>query len=373
MKYLRYINLFLVACLGWVEASASDAAVARQTEPTVVESATCSVCEDLLALTRKRHEVSAWESWLFQGDVWAAGYDGFGLGGVGMSLGRMVAEDQWMALHAGGAHGIGQLGWANVGLSWRQALSSQRWWGVNVFYDLLSTEGGSQYGQVGVGLEYGWRRWTLRGNAYLPVHGNMDDTDMSAGGVCAAWRGLDAEVQYDLFSKPRWIDGHLAAGLFVGETPVDNQSAAGARVRAHFSFGDHFYLQGEWRQNGHEIGLEWRMVAGLRFAFGKRQSAAAKPVHASASHAQAMCSAKNPQPVTSAKQVHAVQAMSSAKSAKSVQPLSVAKAPQPVFAPPPLAPTLLPAGMFQPVQRTPWPFVRRGGEPCECIEGDLEF
>ncbi len=373
MNYLTNVKYLLAFALLFGVASAAEnttAAAAPSTpssapDHSVVSAASGCFCEGWLGdLTRRNEEASAWESWVFQGDLWAAGYDGYGLGGAGVSAGHMISDTQLLGLHAGISHGIGQLGMVNAGLSWRKAFSSQSWVGANVFYDFLSTVGGSNYGQIGVGLEYGWRRWTLRGNGYLPIHANLDDTDAVAGGVTSVWRGLDTELQYELFTQPRWIDGHLAAGFYWGQTPVNDQSASGLRLRGQLNFGQHVYVQGEWRQNGHEIGLEWRLLAGLRFSIGKRRVQAPAPLRVTQA-AVAMSSAKAP---------HSVQPMASAKSAKAVQPLTSAKAPKPLFAPPPLAPTLLPAGMFQPVQRTPWPFVRRGGEaPCECIEGDLEF
>jgi hypothetical protein len=380
IKFLAY-SILATLFLTITPLSAGHAACDLQPGLTLRDSVVCGGCDDLIyTLFSKYQETSPWDSWQFQGDFWAGGNDGFGLGGIGLGMGRMIGKTQWLSINLGAAHGIGQLGWTSAGVSWRQALSSQSWWGANVFYDLLSNKSGSDYGQIGLGLEHGWRRWTLRANAYLPVTGNMNEEDGGQRGVSSAWRGLDSELQYAFFRKPRWIDGQVAAGFFWGETPLNNQKTSGAKLRANISFGKHVYVQGEWRQNGHQIGLEWRVFAGLRFTFGGRPAGAVQPVipgvlrNIAVSDVQrplqasVSTSAKevvNVQPTASAKAVVNVGPTESAKSAKSVLPVAPAK--------PTLAPTLLPAGMFQPVQRTLWPIIRPN-RLCDCLSsGGLEF
>lgn len=348
MTRLRLTTCLLAFNLALLQGQASAAPASS----TVKAAASGGVLDDMVqALTREYEGDTGWESWVFQADAFAAGYNGNGLGGANATVGRMIGERQWLGVHAGFARGSGELGWLTLGVSWRQALSAQTWWGANVFYDFLSTEQGSDYGQFGVGLEYGWRRWTLRGNAYLPTNASLNKGDDPDGvtGVSGVWRGLDAEVQYALFSQPRWIDGHVAAGFFWGESPASENSAAGLKLRSLLTFGDHVYVTGEWRQNGATMGLEWRLQAGVRVEFGQRRSApSSAPLHLAAARGMskkapvvAARGSKNPSPVGPAPHVDAPS-----------QPLS---------------PTLLPGGMFQPVQRTVWPFAR-GKDECECRE-----
>lgn len=263
-----------------------------------------------------------------------------------------------------------ELAMISAGLGTRFLLTDDRTMvGVNAFYDGLQDESGFSYSQLGLGLEVARGPWTLRGNYYLPV-GDTDritknkkrwteKTTAGDGGVTKtqftelnifgefAMRGWDAELALQLIDRPGRVSALVAAGYYsMWEGDNDTQ---GVKLRAEAQLGRYFVMGAEWRQNGSDIGQEWRVEAGLRFALGRVDEAAA-----SAAEQNAAVRAR----AADAKAVYLVNG--GGKGVRQVNPAPAMPAAHPVGAVPFAG---APSIFFGPVHRSPWPtVVNRGTE-----------
>jgi hypothetical protein len=291
----------------------------------------------------------------------------------------------------------------SAGLGLRRLLANgQTVIGVNAFYDALEDDTGFSYSQLGLGVDVSHGRWFMDANGYLPVGDDAEHSSQtrtvtrreghqgageSAGNErhryletvdieTIAMRGWDVEAGVELFKQPKVLQALLAVGYYRswdGDYDVD-----GVKIRGEIQVGRHVRLGVERRQNGGDIGQEWRVGVSLQYALGRvSQPAAAAPLPMSFS-APVPLDGKSVVPVLSGK---------SAKSVQPVQPDGKSVAPLFEAAPPVVFP---PDRFFAPVYRTPWPtvltrrtlnlkminepppintYINTIAPPCDCISG----
>lgn len=259
-----------------------------------------------------------------------------------------------------------ELAMISAGLGGRVLLPDDRTMvGLNAFYDGLQDESGFSYSQLGLGLEVARGPWTLRGNYYLPV-GDTDritknkkrwtEKTRSDDGMTTtqftelnifgefAMRGWDAELALQLIDTPGCVSALVAAGYYsMWEGDDDTQ---GVKLRAEARLGRYLVMGAEWRQNGNDIGQEWRVEAGLRFALGSVNGDAFSAEQNAAVRARA----------ADAKAVYLVNA--GGKDVREVNPALAMPVVHPVEAVPFAG---APGIFFGPVHRSPWPTVLNRG------------
>jgi len=330
--------------------------------------------------------------------------DGQGMGGLSGHANYGLGPRTLAFAEVSVAKGDANFAMLSAGLGLRRLLSNgQTVIGVNTFYDALEDETGFSYSQLGLGLEVSHGRWVMNANGYLPVgdraeHSShtrtvtQDEGHQGAGESAGneqsryletvdmetiAMRGWDVETGMELFKYPKFLQALLSVGYYCfwdGGYDVD-----GVKIRSDVQLGRHVRVGAEWRQNGGDIGQEWRVGVRFTYLLGGVPSPAATAPLPMLAIAPAPLDGKSVVPVLSG------------KSAKSVQPVQAdGKSVAPLFeaAPPVVFP---PNRFFSPVYRSPWPTVltRRTvhlkmineapppistiAPPCDCLSGPALF
>lgn len=284
---------------------------------------------------------------------------------VAVDLGKVFRLDDRTILLASisATKGESDFGMLSAGIAVRRLLDdSQTFIGASVFYDALQNADGFSYSQIGFGAEVSRGRYTLRGNYYMPVGDHSDSftrsetshEEVHSSGKDSTGRtftahshrtftniftqrfdaaqGWDAEFEVALFEQRQFIDPVVALGYY--RVWDDDTDYEGLKARGEVRIGEHLTIGAEWRQNGGDIGQEWRAGARFQFEFGGSRKLAL-PVVA----------------MGDGKTMHALEE----SDGKSIRPLD-GKSIRP------LEPETRPASQsprhfLEPVQRTPWPNV----------------
>ena len=284
---------------------------------------------------------------------------------VAVDLGKVFRLDDRTILLASisATKGESDFGMLSAGIAVRRLLDdSQTFIGASVFYDALQNADRFSYSQIGFGAEVSRGRYTLRGNYYMPVGDHSDSftrsetshEEVHSSGKDSTGRtftahshrtftniftqrfdaaqGWDAEFEVALFEQRQFIDPVVALGYY--RVWDDDTDYEGLKARGEVRIGEHLTIGAEWRQNGGDIGQEWRAGARFQFEFGGSRKLAL-PVVA----------------MGDGKTMHALEE----SDGKSIRPLD-GKSIRP------LEPETRPASQsprhfLEPVQRTPWPNV----------------
>lgn len=218
---------------------------------------------------------------------------------VAVDLGKVFRLDDRTILLASisATKGESDFGMLSAGVAVRRLLDdSQTFIGASVFYDALQNADGFSYSQIGFGAEVSRGRYTLRGNYYMPVgdhsdsftHRESSHEEVNTSGKDSTGRtftahshrtftdiftqrfdaalGWDAELEVALYEQPQFIDPVVAVGYY--RVWDDDTSYEGLKARGEVRIGEHLTVGAEWRQNGGEIGQEWRVGARFQFEFG---------------------------------------------------------------------------------------------------------
>lgn len=308
--------------------------------------------------------------------------DGRSLGEVSATLGREINERTLLMAQLTAARGEGDLAVYSGGLGIRRAVGDgETIVGANGFFDYLQDESGFSYSQIGFGIEASRGRWFMDANGYIPV-GETKRVDSVRETTTVttevrkaiptkaietrravtqitqqdreAMRSWDVELGYRLLQR-RSVSMNVAAGFYqawAGDTDV-----SGLKVRAELQFGRHLALGAEWRQNGGDIGQEWRADAQLRFDLYDNDSASTYRADMMAYDPVSARAAGTPLPA-SGKSVSNVLPARSGKEALNVVTSSGKNAKQvvaPLMPVPEATLSQQTSSLFGPIQRTPWP------------------
>ena len=277
----------------------------------------------------------------------------------------MLSERSLLMPQVSGMMGDGGFGIVSAGLAYRRMIgNSGTYAGVNVFYDAMKNENGFSYSQIGLGGEVARGRWTLRGNAYLPIgdHSTVDSqsrvrreneiitaTDNQGRLVqtttsrdwletttqkhTGAW-SWEVELEYALRQGPVFLDPRVAVGYYQIGGDSAAEEFSGLKARAELRVGEHFVADAEWHQDAGPVGQEWRAGVRWEMTLGAPAAAIVKTdTDAKARHSDGK----------------------TMRDGKGVMPMSDGKFGPPMEPNPPVAEN--PPGFYAPVHRTPWPMV----------------
>jgi hypothetical protein len=206
-------------------------------------------------------------------DGWAAGLTG--------SAGLLIKESSLFYVNVAGSRGESryyddsEISLFNVGGGYRYGFANGRTSvGINSFYDELKIDStGATSSQQSFGIDAIHGRWFVNANWYEPLSGDTLEIRKSPTQIRetrqSQFSGWDAEIGASLFTEPeRPINVIVALGYYDFSNAFS--SVSGLRARTDVTFWDHFSLGAEWRQNGAQMGQEWRFTASVRFATGRR-------------------------------------------------------------------------------------------------------